>query len=431
MKLHGNMNVKDDELYIGEHGVTSLAKEYGTPLYIMDKKDFKDRAKLYRESFVSEKMETEVIYASKALLNLYMADLVHKEGLSIDVVSGGELWTVLKSGFPKEKIYFHGNNKLEKELKFAVESEIGCIILDNKQELEDLNKVLEGRNYKQKVLLRVNPGIEAHTHEYIKTSKDDSKFGESIYDEDIFSFIERINNSENIDFVGLHCHIGSQVFEKESFYKTAEVMMDFIKDVEDKTGIEISDLNLGGGFGAYYIEGDKPMELSEFLRELVDRVQEYNDKLGLNLKKLHIEPGRSLVTNSGSTLYTVGSTKKTFGGREYIFIDGGMTDNPRPSLYQAEYEAIVANKASQKPEKEWTIAGKCCESGDILIEDIKLPIVEKDDLILVSSTGAYNYSMSSNYNRIEKPAMIFIDGKDIDVAIKRQTYEDLIRDDVF
>lgn len=431
MKLHGNMNIKDNELYIGDHSVSSLADEYGTPLYIMDKKDFKDRAKLYRENFVSEKMETEVIYASKALLNLYMADLVNKEGLSIDVVSGGELWTVLKSGFPKEKIYFHGNNKLEKELKFAVENEIGCIILDNKQELEDLNKVLRGREYKQKVLLRVNPGIEAHTHEYIKTSKDDSKFGESIYDEDIFKFIERINDSKNIEFLGFHCHIGSQVFEKESFYKTAEVMMDFIKVVEDKTDIEISDLNLGGGFGAYYIEGDKPMELSIFLKELIEKVQDYNDKLDLNLKKLHIEPGRSLVTNSGSTLYTVGSTKKTYGGREYIFIDGGMTDNPRPSLYQAEYEAIVANKANKKPEKKWTIAGKCCESGDILIEDISLPLVEKGDLILVSSTGAYNYSMSSNYNRIEKPAMIFIDGKDIDVAIKRQTYEDLIRDDVF
>ncbi len=430
MKLQGNMNIKDNELYINNISYSQLAEEYGTPLYLIDEDDLRKRINIYKSSFNSKSMETRVIYASKAMLNIYMANIIKEEDIYMDVVSGGELFTAIRAKVPGEKIYFHGNNKLDKEIQLAIDYNIGTIVIDNRDEIDRIEKLLIASNKVQRVLIRVNPGIDAHTHEYIKTTTLDSKFGESIYDEEIYNIVKRLVESDRFIFGGFHCHIGSQIFDKDSFFKEAETMMEFVKEVNDRLNIVISELNLGGGFGVYYTEEDNPFEISSFLKEFIDLVENLNIKYGLNLEKVDIEPGRSLINNSGSTLYTVGGVKETFGGKDYIFIDGGMTDNLRPALYQAKYESILANKANDERTNTYTIAGKCCESGDILITDYKLPEAKVDDLLVISSTGAYTYSMSSNYNRVEKPAMVFVKNNEVKLAVRRQSYEDLIREDV-
>lgn len=431
MKLFGNMSIINNTINIGNYNINDLAKEYKTPLYIIDEDGLVENIKDYKDNFKSDKFKTEIIYASKALLNTYMANLINKNNLSIDVVSGGELYTVLKSKFDTSKIYFHGNNKLKNELLLAIKNNIGTIVIDNKNEFDLLEELLCENNIKnQGIMLRVNPGIEAHTHEYIKTTKNDSKFGESIFDINTLNLIKQMHNSKNVNFKGLHCHIGSQIFEKQSFFKEVEVMTDFIVDVQKKLNITIDELNLGGGFGIYYTKEDNPFKIKEFLKEYIKVIEKNISSKNLKINKVQIEPGRSLISNFGSTLYTVGNIKHTFGGKSYIFVDGGMTDNLRPALYQAKYEAILPNKVNLKKEYKYTIAGKCCESGDILIKDIHLPKADLNDLLLINSTGAYTYSMSSNYNRIEKPAMIFIQKDKINIAVKRETYYDLIRNDL-
>lgn len=430
MKLFGSMKISDNMVEVGGLKVDQLAEIYGTPLYIIDEEQFKNTIADFKYNFISNELETNVIYASKALLNMYVAKIIDESGLSLDVVSGGELFTALEAGFPGERIYFHGNNKLEKELRMAIESNVGTIVIDNELEVEILSELLQGYKKTQNVLLRVNPGIDAHTHEYIKTSKNDSKFGVSIFDDETIRLIKRIHEDDYLSFKGLHCHIGSQIFQEDSFLKGSETMLDYIDNIEKNENIPIEELNLGGGFGVYYTEEDHPFSIGKFLHRLVEFIEKYSKDKGLHLKKIDIEPGRSLINNSGSTLYTVGGVKKTYGGKNYIFIDGGMTDNIRPALYQAEYEGIIANKAEMPNEIKYTIAGKCCESGDLLIKDIDLPKCERGDLFLINSTGAYNYSMSSNYNRIEKPAMIFVMNGQSKLAVRREEYKDLISNDV-
>lgn len=420
----------DGVLEVGGMTVTDIKKEFGTPLYIIDEKLLRETCRLFADNFKSEKIDTEVIYASKAFLNIGMAKLINEEGLSMDVVSGGELFTAVKAGFPAEKIYFHGNNKTNDEIELAIKYNIGTIVLDNKQEIERLEKILKENDSKMSVMLRVNPGIDAHTHEYIKTSKMDSKFGESIYDDDIYEISKYLDKSDVLDFKGFHCHIGSQIFEEESFIQAALAMLDFVKDIKDNAGVETTHLNLGGGFGVYYTEEDRPMDLALFLQNLTKKIEEKLESEDLGKMKILIEPGRSIISNSGSTLYEIGGTKETYGGKDYIFIDGGMGDNPRPALYQAKYEGAIANKMNDEKTNEYTIAGKCCESGDIIIKDLMLPKAEAGDLFIVSTTGAYNYSMASNYNRIPRPAVVFIqDGKGR-VVVKRESYEDIIKNDI-
>lgn len=430
MKLFGTMKIENNTIEVGGVSVGDLAKEFGTPLYIIDEENFKSTIADFKYNFLSNKLKTNVIYASKALLNLYIAQIIDRAGLSLDVVSGGELYTALEAGFPADRIYFHGNNKLEKELRMAIESNVGTIVVDNDLEVEILSDLLKEYKKTQKVLLRINPGIDAHTHEYIKTSKNDSKFGVSIFDEYTLEIIKRIHRDEFLDFRGLHCHIGSQIFQEESFLKESETMLDYIATIEKNENIPFLELNLGGGFGVYYTQEDTPFDIGAFLQRFIRHIEDYSEKNNLSLETVDIEPGRSLINNSGSTLYTIGGVKTTFGGKKYIFIDGGMTDNIRPALYQAEYEAVIANKASNKKEIEYTVAGKCCESGDILIKDIHLPVVERGDLLLINSTGAYNYSMSSNYNRIERPAMVFVEKNKAKLVVKREEYQDLVNHDI-
>ena len=430
MRLFDGMTVENGELNISGVGVSELKAQYGTPLYVYDENMLVNQCRTFINNFKSSKFNTEVLYASKAFSCLEVLRIASREGLGVDVVSLGEIYTAYKAGYDMKRAYFHGNNKTREELQYALEVGVGTIVVDNDYEYEMINEIVRESGNTVDVLLRINTGIDAHTHEYIKTAKDDSKFGYSVYDETIYDLIADINNQSNLNFVGFHSHIGSQIFEKTSFFEAVKVVMEFTKKVQERLGLTISVLNLGGGFGVYYTEEDRPFELAEFLREYIEVVERESDNFGLDLTKVVIEPGRSLTCNAGSTLYSVGGVKKTFAGREYVFVDGGMADNPRYALYKAKYEAMLANKMNEEADTIYTVAGKCCESGDMLVMDAKLPKAEQGDLLLVSSTGAYNYSMSSNYNRLPKLPVVFVKDGTSRLVVKGETLEDLIRQDI-
>ena len=430
MKLFNGMTVENNELAISGVTVSELRRKYGTPLYVYDENMLENQCDTFISNFKSKKFKTEVLYASKAFSCLEVLRIANRAGLGVDVVSLGEIHTAYKAGYDMSKAYFHGNNKTREELKYAIEVGIGTIVIDNDYEYEMINDLVKESKKTVDVLLRINTGIDAHTHEYIKTAKDDSKFGYSVYDETIFDLIADINGQSNLNFLGFHSHIGSQIFEKSSFYEAAKVVMEFSRRVEEELRLTIKVLNLGGGFGVYYTDEDKPFELGEFLQEYIKVIETESENFGLELEKVVIEPGRSLTCNAGSTLYIVGGVKKTFAGREYIFVDGGMADNPRYALYKAKYEAALANKINTDENTVYTVAGKCCESGDMLVMDTKLPKAEQGDLLIVPSTGAYNYSMSSNYNRLPKLPVVFVKDGTSRLVIKGETLEDLIRQDI-
>jgi len=430
MRLFDGMTVENGELNISGVGVSELKAQYGTPLYVYDENMLVNQCRTFINNFKSSKFNTEVLYASKAFSCLEVLRIASREGLGVDVVSLGEIHTAYKAGYDMKRAYFHGNNKTREELQYALEVGVGTIVIDNDYEYEMINKIVRESGNTVDVLLRINTGIDAHTHEYIKTAKDDSKFGYSVYDKSIYDLITDINKQSNLNFVGFHSHIGSQIFEKTSFFEAVKVVMEFTRRVQERLGLAISVLNLGGGFGVYYTQEDSPFELAEFLREYIEVVERESDNFGLDLTKVVIEPGRSLTCNAGSTLYSVGGVKKTFSGREYVFVDGGMADNPRYALYKAKYEAMLANKMNEEADRTYTVAGKCCESGDMLVMDAKLPKAEQGDLLLVSSTGAYNYSMSSNYNRLPKLPVVFVKDGTSRLVVKGETLEDLIRQDI-
>lgn len=431
MKLFGTMALNsDNQLEIGQCNVFQLAEKFDTPLYVVDVQHIKDNCSLFQNSFTKPGIETEVIYASKAFLNMAMCRLINEAGLSLDVVSGGELYTAIKADFPADRIYMHGNNKTTEELLMALDCGIKRIIVDNEHELELLSYLCDQLGKSTDILLRVNPGIEAHTHEYIQTSKNDSKFGISIHHDHICDIIHKIEADPNIELKGFHCHIGSQIFEDTSFFAAVSVMMEFVEHVKKECQFTTQELNLGGGFGVYYSNGDDPFDTTECLQKMLSVVEEEVSKRGLTMPKLLIEPGRAIVANAGTTLYRVGGIKRTYGGKNFIFVDGGMTDNPRTALYDSKYEAMISSKKTLASDETFTIAGKCCESGDILVKEIDLPTPQVDDLLAISCTGAYNYSMSSNYNRNRRPAVVFVNDGVAQLAVKRETFDDLIRNDV-
>lgn len=430
MKLNGTMRINEHgHLEIGGVDTLDLVKEFGTPLYVLDEKAFRSHCRSFRDAFLAAG-DTAVIYASKALCTSATCLLVKEEGLGLDVVSGGELHTALSVDFPVDKIYFHGNNKTPDELRMAVENEVGVIVVDNFYELGLLNRICAEAGRQQKIILRISPGIEAHTHEYIKTGQIDSKFGFTLPNGQALQAVRSLKDYPFLIYHGLHCHIGSQIFEMESFTHTAEVMMSFVAQIKAETGMATTELNLGGGFGIYYFAGDEPVLPEAWVKAVIPCVREKAEQFGVPMPKVIVEPGRAIVGPAGTTLYTIGSWKDIPGVRKYVAVDGGMSDNPRPALYGSKYEAMLANKADQLPQEVVSIAGKCCESGDMLIWDINLPRVEPGDILAVAATGAYNYAMSMNYNRIPRPAMVLVaDGK-ADLILKRETYDDIIRNDV-
>ncbi len=419
------------DLTIGGVDTVELAKEYGTPLYVMDEQMVRKTLRRFHDSMNKYyNGKGEVHYASKAFSCMEMCRIVASEGDGLDAVSIGELYTAYKAGFPMEKVGFHGNNKTDEELRFALEKGVGHIIVDNISELHRLEDIAAEMNVKPNIMFRIKPGIDAHTHDFVKTGQIDSKFGFALETGEAFEAVKEAVNCKNVKLYGLHCHIGSQIFDIEPFEEAAKVMLAFIAKIKNELGYEIEGLNLGGGFGIKYLEENDPAPFEVYLERVSGVVRAECERLGVELPTMFIEPGRSIAAPAGITLYTVGARKEIPNIRTYVSVDGGMADSPRYILYKSEYEAIVANKANEERNERVTIAGKCCESGDLIGENMKLQHAESGDIIAVCATGAYNYSMSSNYNRLQKPAVVFVNNGESRIAVKRETLDDIIRNDI-
>lgn len=431
MYLHGTSKINaQGHLEIGGVDATDLKEQFGTPLYVVDEQLVRERCREYMEAFRASGLGFQVAYASKAFCVMAMCALAVEEGLSLDVVSDGELFTALQAGFPAERIHFHGNNKTLEEIEMALDAEIGCFVVDNFNELHLLQAVAADKNRKVNILLRVTPGVEAHTHEYISTGQTDSKFGFDIGNGTAFEAIELASKQSNLVLLGVHSHIGSQIFEVEGFQMAVQRVAEFAASVYERLNVAFKVVNLGGGFGIRYIDGDTPLEVAQYVKAITDAVKNHFAQIGYAVPEIWVEPGRSIVGEAGTTLYTVGTSKDIPGVRKYVAVDGGMTDNPRPALYESKYEAVLANRANEAAQETVSVAGKCCESGDMLIWDLDLPKVESGDLLAVACTGAYNYSMASNYNRIRRPAVVFVKDGQGDVVVRRETYQDIIQNDL-
>ena len=407
--------------------VVELTREFGTPLFIYDEQEIRDRCREYRREFATRAEESRIIYASKAFTCLALLTLMAEEGMSLDVASGGELFAALSVWFPPEDIFLHGNANTRDELHRAVRNEVGHVVLDSLDELRTLDAVAAEVGRIQPVLLRITPGIEAHTHDFIQTGKQDSKFGFSLSEGAALEAVKTAMEAANLELVGLHCHIGSQLFSMEPYRKTAAVMADFMAQCRKQLGFECRLLDIGGGLGIAYTADDKPTPVSEYAEALAGAIAAETARAGLELPRLAVEPGRSIVANAGLTAYEIETVKSIPGVRRYIAVDGGMSDNLRPALYGAVYTALIAGRPEAEPTVTATVAGKHCESGDILVRDASLPDPAPGDILVTPATGAYGYSMASNYNGQPRPAVIFVRDGDARVAIRRETYEDLIR----
>lgn len=431
MYFYGSTGInKSGNLEIGGVDAIELAQTFGTPLYVYDVALMRERARGFKKTFEDQNINAQVAYASKAFSTVAMIQLAEEEGLSLDVVSGGELYTAIVAGFPVERIHFHGNNKSREELEMALDHQIGCIVVDNFHEIELLKAICQEKNAKVSILLRITPGIEAHTHDYILTGQEDSKFGFDLQNGQAAKALETVLDFHYFDVLGLHCHIGSQIFETTGFILAAKKIVEKMAEWKKTYLFEAKVLNLGGGFGIRYTKEDEPIPPAQYVSEIITEVKKLTEHYTLKMPEIWIEPGRSLVGDAGITLYKVGSSKEVPGVRKYLAVDGGMSDNIRPALYSAKYEAVLANRPLAKTNETVSIAGKCCESGDMLIWDLPLPETEEEDILAVFCTGAYGYSMSNNYNRIPRPAVVFVENGKATLVVKRETYEDLVKHDL-
>lgn len=413
---------------IGGCDTVELAEKYNTPLYVIDEKTLRTICADYKKAFENYP-KTNIMYASKALCTSAIAAILADEGLGFDVVSGGEIYTVHNAGADMSKVLFNGNNKSFEELNLAIDLGVGRISVDNFYELALLNTIAQSKNKIVNILLRITPGIECHTHQYIQTGHLDSKFGFDLTQiDDAVELI--LNEYGNLKLHGLHAHIGSQIFETSIYADEIDILCKELARLDKKFGIVLDEINIGGGLGVKYTEGDVPPSTYEIGEIIVNSLNKSISKYGIEPPVIFLEPGRSIISMAGVTLYTIGSSKQVPHGRKFVSIDGGMSDNPRPSLYQAKYYAQVANKKETDETEQVTIGGRFCESGDILIENITLPKLDEGDILCVYNTGAYNYSMASNYNRVEKPAMVLVNNGVSEVIVKRETLDDLIRCDV-
>jgi len=420
-----------NHLEIGGCDCVELVNEFGTPLYVLDENLIRENCRLYKNAMDKHYDGNGlVLYASKALSTMAICKIVDQEGLGLDVVSGGELYTALKAGFPMDKIYFHGNNKTYEELEFAISKDIRRIVVDNREELGRINEIAGKQGKVVNISFRIKPGIDAHTHDFVQTGQIDSKFGVALENGEAYEIISEASKMSNVKVVGVHCHIGSQIFDLEPFKLAAKVMLEFIAKVKNEMNIEIEELNLGGGFGIKYTMDDDPIEYDHYIESVSNVVKSICKEKGLKLPFIVMEPGRSIVAPAGITLYKVGAVKNIKNVRTYVSVDGGMTDNPRYALYQSKYEAVIANRADAPRVQTVTIAGKCCESGDLLAKDIQMPEIQAGDILAMLATGAYNYSMSSNYNRIPRPPVVLVKDGKARVIVKREDYEDIVRNDI-
>ena len=432
MIIHQHFDVNQKgHLTVGGMDTVELAAKHGTPLYLLDENVIREQCRTYikaaRQSFGEDALP---LYASKALCFTEMYRIAADEGMGIDCVSGGELYTAHRAGFPAERIYFHGNNKTDADIRDAMDIGVGTFVVDNTDELSAVSAEASRRGITQRILLRITPGIDPHTHRAVVTGNVDSQFGSAIVTGQAMEIVKAAIAAEGVDLAGLHCHIGSQIFDIEPFADAAGIMTRFIAEIKDVCGYEIRELNLGGGLGVRYTEYDREIDYADCVRQIAEVVRKACEGCGIAMPRIILEPGRSLVAAAGATLYTVGSVKRIPGFKNYISVDGGMPDNPRYALYQSQYTAVIANRANAPRDFRATLAGRCCESGDLLGENMEIQTAERGDILAVLVTGAYNYSMASNYNRLPRPAVVMIkDGEDR-VAVRRETYADLVRNDV-
>ena len=422
--------VRDNHLFIGGVDMTDLAREQGTALYVFDEADLRNRMTAYRQSFAENYPKpAHIAYASKAFLNKEMCRIAAELGMSLDVSGGGELACARMAGFPVERVIVHGNNKTPLELEEAISAGVGRIVVDSRIELARVSEIAGRLGVTQDIYMRITPGVEADTHEYIRTGCEDSKFGFTMREDFAFTCVKNALEAPNVRLAGLHCHIGSQIFALHSFREAVDVMVEFIARIKETYGYVIEELDLGGGLGIAYTVADKPSTIAQFAEMTCSAVKDACERFGVELPEIGVEPGRSIVAVPGVTLYTVGILKTLPGIRNIVAVDGGMSDNIRPALYGSEYEAVVANKAGQPRDKVVTLVGKHCESGDYILADGSIQTPDLDDIVCVFGTGAYCSTMSSNYNGQVKPAVIFVKDGVARVVTRRETYDDLyVRD---
>lgn len=422
-----NISVNEKgHLTFAEYDTVELAEKYGTPLYLMDEDKIREHVRAYKTAmakyFPAGSMPE---FASKAFSCKQIYRIMAEEGIDIDVVSPGEIYTAAAAGFPMENSFFHGNNKTDADIRFAIENKVGCFVVDSEDELSALDRIAGEIGIKQNILLRITPGIDPHTHKKISTGSVDSKFGTAIETGQAMEIVKKALALGNVKLCGFHCHVGSQIFESQPFTDASEIMLRFIADVRDKLGYTAETLNLGGGLGVRYTKDDPEIDYGEKIKEVAEILNNQCEKFGLPVPKILMEPGRSLVADAGMTLYTVGSVKEITGYKNYVSIDGGMTDNPRYTLYESPYTVVLASRANDQKDYTATVAGRCCESGDLIQENVKMPKPRRGEILAVLTTGAYNYSMASNYNRVGRPPVVMLNKESDYVAVRRESLGDI------
>ena len=427
-----NITVKDGVLHFAGQNTVELAKKYGTPLYLMDEDKIREKCRIYKHAFAKHfGPGSYPLYASKANSFKRIYEIMKDEEMGIDVVSSGEIYTAFKAGYDLSKAYFHSNNKTDEDIAFAMDHGIGYFVADNIEEVKAVEAEAAKRGMKQQMLLRLTPGIDTHTYEAVNTGMVDSKFGSAIETGQALDITAFTLKQPHIDLVGFHCHVGSQVFAEDVFERAAAVMLEFVAEAKEKLGYTAKVLDLGGGYGVRYVDTDPYLDIETKVGEVAASIRSTCDRLGIDMPAIHMEPGRSIVADAGMTLYTVGTVKQIPGYKNYVSIDGGMTDNPRFALYRSKYTCFIANKLDETCDMECSIVGRCCESGDIIQEHVMVPsTVGRYDIVAVCTTGAYNYSMASNYNRIGRPAIAMLSGGDNYLAVRRESYEDICRNDI-
>ena len=423
-----NLSVSGDRLLFAGQDTAQLAERYGTPLYLMDENRIRKMAGIYRDTLhecFGDK--GHALFASKACAFKRMYAIMAEEGLSVDVVSGGEMTTAYKAGFPMERVYFHSNNKTDADIELALDLGVGTFVVDHPEELTAISEIATRRGVTQAVMLRITPGIDCHTYEQVNTGKADSKFGSAIVTGDAANITRQALTASGVELKGFHCHIGSQLFDSEVYFATVDVMVDFLKDMKDAYDYTAEKLDIGGGYGVRYTANDPVIDIAANIRQVAQRMKERVTAAGIPMPHVYMEPGRSIVADAGLTLYTVGAVKKIEGYKNYVSVDGGMTDNPRYALYQSEYTVLPAARMTAQRDMVADVVGRCCESGDIIQPAVNLPAdMRRGDLVAVLTTGAYNYSMASNYNRIPRPPVVMLRDGESYVAVRRETYEDIV-----
>lgn len=428
-----NIGLSGEHLTFAGRDVTELTEKYGTPLYLMDEGKIRSNCRTYKKAMAEHFGDGSFpVFASKAACFKRIYEIMKEENMGIDLVSPGEIATAVKAGFPMENSYFHGNNKTDSDINFAMDKGVGYFMVDNMCELKAINTFASERGIVQKVILRLTPGIDPHTYAAVATGKVDSKFGIAIETNQAEEFVKEAKDFGSVQIAGYHCHVGSQVFNEEGnvYLDAATIMLKFFADMYHKHNVKAEILNMGGGFGVRYTDTDPYMDIAGNIETLAKHIKDVADKLGIPMPRVLMEPGRSIVADAGMTLYSVGTIKEITGYKNYVSVDGGMTDNPRYALYGSKYTVLLANRMGEKADFECDVVGRCCESGDIIQPGIVMPKPNRGDIVAVCTTGAYNYSMASNYNRIPRPPVVMLNGKEDYVAVRRETFDDLIRNDV-